>query len=188
MSALGLGLDLVEVESFGRQLDAAGTTFVGSTFTPGELAAARRAGGPGSAALARHLAARFAAKEAFVKAWSMARAGAPPAMASVGWHDIEVVSDDWGRPALRLGGATLRAVRDTLGPVETALSLTHEDSVAAAVVVITPGSGPTWQGATREQAAAGGRGPAGGHGPAGAHLAPDGLVGPSGRVQEGVAP
>ena len=138
MSVLGLGLDLVEVGPFARQLSVVGTTFTESTFTPGELARARAVDGPGTPAVARHLAARFAAKEAFVKAWSMARRGAPPAMDAVAWHDLEVVVDDWGRPSLHVGGLTLQRLRETLGDVEVVLSVTHEDSVAGAVVVLTP--------------------------------------------------
>ena len=138
MSVLGLGLDLVEVEPFARQLSVVGTSFTESTFTPGELARARAVDGPGTPAVARHLAARFAAKEAFVKAWSMARRGAPPAMDGVAWHDLEVVVDDWGRPSLHVGGPTLQRLRETLGDVEVVVSLTHEDTVAGAVVVLTP--------------------------------------------------
>ena len=115
-----------------------GTTFTESTFTPAELARARAVDGPGTPAVARHLAARFAAKEAFVKAWSMARRGAPPAMDAVAWHDLEVRVDDWGRPSLHVGGPTLQRLRETLGDVEVVLSLTHEDTVAGAVVVLTP--------------------------------------------------
>ncbi len=136
MTLLGLGLDLVEVEPFARQLAVVGTSFAEQTFTPGELARAASTEQPGSTGFARHLAARFAAKEAFVKAWSMARAGLPPAMKEVAWQDLEVVLDDWGRPSLRLAGRTSVRVAETLGRVSIAVSLTHEDSVAAAVVVI----------------------------------------------------
>jgi holo-[acyl-carrier protein] synthase len=153
MSVLGLGLDLVEVEPFARQLALVGSSFAESTFTMGELARARAVDGPGSAAVARHLAARFAAKEAFVKAWSMARRGTPPAMDAVAWHDLEVVLDDWGRPSLLVGGPTLERLRETLGDVEVVLSMTHEDSVAGAVVVLAPADGeprgvPAHSGAT----------------------------------------
>ena len=134
---LGLGLDLVEVEGFHEQLRRAGTSFGEGTFTPGEIAAAMESGNPASVAFARHLAARFAAKEAFVKAWSMGRAGREPAMPSVRWREIEVVGDSWGRPRLVLAGETERRLRDTLGEVEVSVSLTHEDSVAGAVVVLS---------------------------------------------------
>ena len=52
------------------------------------------------------------------------------------WRDVEVVTDGWGRPMLTLHGALAAAVATTLGPIDTHLSLTHEPSMAAAVVVI----------------------------------------------------
>lgn len=136
-AVLGLGLDLVEVEPFHEQLNRSGTSFGEGTFTPGETAAAMDSGEPTGTAFARHLAARFAAKEAFVKAWSMGRAGLEPAMEEVCWREIEVVNDSWGRPRLVLAGSTKQRLRETMGEVEVSISLTHEDTVAAAVVVIT---------------------------------------------------
>ncbi|MGI9576642.1 MAG: holo-ACP synthase AcpS [Microthrixaceae bacterium] len=137
MGVLGLGIDLVEVGSFGEQLVRAGSTFGEGTFTADELAAALKAGECGTPAFARHLAARFAAKESFVKAWSMGRAGMEPAMTNIRWHEIEIHSDSWGRPRLRLSGETARLVADAFGAVEISVSMTHEDSMAAAVAVIS---------------------------------------------------
>ena len=72
---LGVGVDVVDVAAFREQLADAASRFATGVFTIGERqAAASRASGDA----ARHLAARFAAKEAFVKAWSTARFGRPP--------------------------------------------------------------------------------------------------------------
>jgi holo-[acyl-carrier protein] synthase len=142
VSVLGVGLDVVDVATFSSQLELDGTSFLGSTFTPAELATAAEVGeNQGEEARVRHLAARFGAKEAFVKAWSMARLGRAPALASVRWQEIEVGRDAWGRPVLRLTGRTADAVADTLGPVSAALSISHDGPVAAAVVVLDPGAG-----------------------------------------------
>lgn len=139
MSVLGVGLDVVDVASFSSQLELDGTAFVASTFTPAEIAVAAEVGDlHGEEARARHLAGRFGAKEAFVKAWSMARLGRAPALPSVRWHEIEVGRDAWGRPVLRLIGCTADAVADTLGAVSTSLSISHDGPVAAAVVVLDP--------------------------------------------------
>lgn len=133
---LGVGLDVVDVDAFGAQLADAASGFVEATFRPGE----RRAGPstPG-ARRAQHLAGRFAAKEALVKAWSSARRGQPPALPSVDLRDIEVVDDGYGRPALRLHGSVASAVR-ALAPSSTSvvahLSISHDGHVAAAVVVL----------------------------------------------------
>lgn len=119
---LGLGVDLVFVPDFARQLEVPGTRFL-EVFTGAERRAVerrvadRRVDSGGSAA--DHYAARWAAKEAFIKAWSVAIAGqAPPiAPSDVVWQEIEVYSDAWSRPLLRLHGAVAREVTRTLGPI-----------------------------------------------------------------------
>jgi len=74
-------------------------------------------------------AARFAAKEAFVKALGTGlREG-------LRWTDIEVRTDRRGRPELGLHGAALRAFKQA-GGQRTHLSFTHEGGVAAAIVVL----------------------------------------------------
>lgn len=126
----GVGVDLVDLAAFRRQLDDPASTFLEAVFTVGErrYAATRPSRDP-----ARHLAARYAAKEAFLKAWSAGNRGARPAEKAVDYREIEVVCDDWGRPGLRLHGRVARA----LGPgLRTWLSLTHDGGYAAAYVVL----------------------------------------------------
>ena len=131
MSIRAIGIDLVGVESFAEQLGSVGSAFAERTFTVGEL---RAAGGPSGAA--QHLAGRYAAKEAFVKAFSGARPGRAPAIPDMDWREVEVVPDVWGRPTLVLHGDLAAAVQATLGEVVVHLSITHEPTMAAAVVVI----------------------------------------------------
>ena len=77
-------------------------------------------------------AARFAAKEAFVKALGTGlRAG-------MRWTDIEVSVDEGGRPELVLHRAAARALERS-GAGRVHLSFTHEGGVAAAIVVIEDG-------------------------------------------------
>ncbi len=125
---------MVAVPEFAEQLARPGTAFA-RAFTPGERrACAGQDRDP--AAQAKHYAARWAAKEAFVKAWSAAVYGRPPVLPEAEMREIEVVSDAWGRPALRLRGAVAEAVRDSLGGVVLHVSLSHDGDVAAAYVVI----------------------------------------------------
>jgi holo-[acyl-carrier protein] synthase len=131
MPIRAIGIDLVGVESFAEQLGSVGSAFAERTFTVGEL---RAAGGPSGAA--QHLAGRYAAKEAFVKAFSGARPGRAPAIPDMDWRQVEVVPDMWGRPTLVLHGDLAAAVRATLGEVGVHLSITHEPTMAAAVVVL----------------------------------------------------
>lgn len=130
MRTLGVGVDTVHVPAFRDQLADPASSFVRGTFTEAERAcAAARPGGD----TARHLAARFAAKEAFIKAWSGARWGQAPQMDRADLRQIEVVSDPWGRPSLVLHGAVADAVA-RLGAVRVHVSLSHDGDQAIALV------------------------------------------------------
>ena len=142
MSILGLGLDVVDVTGFADRLDEPGSDFVDGTFTVGEQADA--AFGSGDRTL--RLAGRYAAKEAFVKAWSAARFGRPPALPSVDLRAIEIRLDGHGRPSLALHGevseelSSLAVQLELRGEIVTHVSLSHDGGVAAAVVVLSVAS------------------------------------------------
>ncbi|MEP9391713.1 MULTISPECIES: holo-ACP synthase AcpS [Gordonia] len=127
MAVLGVGIDIVSVPEFAEQLSQPGTTF-SDRFTVGE----RRDSAAGTGEDARHLAARWAAKEAVVKAWSVSRFARSPLLPLIRHSDIEVITDNWGRPAIRLAGEIAEHLRDTLVHV----SLTHDGPSAAAVAII----------------------------------------------------
>lgn len=129
---LGVGIDLVTVSDFRAQLDDPASTLRQGTFTPRELEDTRHRP---SHDQALHLASRFAAKEAFIKAWSAGAFGRPPVLPRVDLREIEVTTDHFGRPALRLHGAVAQAVA-TLGKTRIHLSLTHEVAICAAVAVL----------------------------------------------------
>jgi holo-[acyl-carrier protein] synthase len=112
----GVGIDLLEVRRLERAMERH-PRLADRVFTPGELAYARARGRPG-----RHLAARFAAKEAAVKALGLRH---------FGLRDIEVVAGE--PPTLRLHGRAADAARER--GVELQVSLTHAHEMAAAVVV-----------------------------------------------------
>ncbi len=141
MTVLGLGLDVVDLAGFAAQLADPASGFAAATFTPAELADVAPVGPRRTASLA----GRFAAKEAFVKAWSTARRGRPPALATIDLRHVEVVTDGWGRPALALHGAVAASLAqlalELAGPGDpvdlvTHLSLSHDGPTAAAVVVL----------------------------------------------------
>lgn len=128
MTVVGVGVDLVHVPSFVDQLDLPGTRFEG-VFLPGELRDARgRTTDPG-----RHLAARWAAKEAVVKAWSASMHGEAPVMSEHVHHLIELVADAWGRPRIRLHGDVARH----LDGHALEVSLSHDGDYAVAYVILT---------------------------------------------------
>ena len=147
LEVVGIGLDGVAVETFAEQLDTEGSTFLSGAFTAGERSdvVATRGGpsGAGRRVDARRLASRFAAKEAFVKAWSNTRFGTSPQLATWSPSDIEVVVDAWGRSRLRLHGPVARTVADHFGDDWALhLSCSHDGPLAAAIVVLaaTPSS------------------------------------------------
>jgi len=120
---LGLGLDLVDIARMARILDgppARVERFVARVFTVGE-----RAYCDARVDRASRYAARFAAKEAALKAL-----GVP---AGLRFQELEVVRGE-GAPALVLSGAASEAAR-RLGVSRLHLSITHDGGTAAAVVV-----------------------------------------------------
>lgn len=127
MGIVGVGIDLVSIPDFAEQVDQPGTVF-SETFTPGE----RRDASDKSSSAARHLAARWAAKEAVIKAWSGSRFAQRPVLREDIHRDIEVVTDMWGRPRVRLSGDIAKHLTDVIIHV----SLTHEADTAAAVAIL----------------------------------------------------
>ena len=149
-TVLTVGTDLVHVPGFSAQLDQPGTVFAQRTFTARELREARRRSQERGSIPAQHLAARWAAKESFIKAWSQAHvlrarsrgtSTSPVILAEdVDWREIEVVTDRWGRPSLRLSGTVAHAVERSLGeevstPGCWPVSLSHDGDYAAAIVL-----------------------------------------------------
>lgn len=122
MGVVGLGMDVCSVERIARVLAGPnGARFRERVFTPGEVATCE-----GRSEAATAYAARFAAKEALVKAL-----GAPP---GVRWRDMEVVRAASGAPGFTLSGVAAREVERRGARVLLALS--HDAGVAAATVVL----------------------------------------------------
>ena len=86
------------------------------------------------AAAAQHYAARFAAKEAALKALGTGWSG------GVGWRDVEVANDAAGRPELVFRGAALELLRRS-GATCAHLSLSHTSEHAVAQVILERGAG-----------------------------------------------
>ncbi len=127
MAIVGVGIDVVSIPGFAEQVDQPGTVFA-ETFTPGE----RRDAADKSSVASRHLAARWAAKEAVIKAWSSSRFAQRPVLPEAIYRDIEVITDMWGRPKVRLTGA----IAEHLEGVTVHVSLTHDGDTAAAVAIL----------------------------------------------------
>jgi holo-[acyl-carrier protein] synthase len=122
---IGIGVDLTEVPRIADALanPRTGARFEARVFTPGEIAYCRR-----RRAAAESFAARFAAKEAAMKALGRGFLGG-----GVGWQQIEVVRGR-GRPTLVLSGRA-RQEAEKLGIARLHLSLTHTEKFAVAYVI-----------------------------------------------------
>jgi holo-[acyl-carrier protein] synthase len=118
---VGIGIDLCPISRMARAMERHGGRFEERVFTAAERAYCRA-----RANAAEHFAARFAAKEALLKAL-----GVPPGLS---WHELEVCSGGDGAPRLALSGEAARAAA-ARGADALHLSLSHSGDMAAAVVV-----------------------------------------------------
>lgn len=123
--ALRLGVDLVEIRQVAESISRFGDRYLRRIYTEGELGYAAGAGD----CAPRHLAARFAAKEAAIKALDLAEA-------PLDWRLIEVRRERSGRCHLALHG-TVRDAAIRLGSNHLALSMSHDGEYAVAVVIAT---------------------------------------------------
>jgi holo-[acyl-carrier protein] synthase len=117
-----LGFDLAQISAIGESLRIFGERLAQRLFNPHELAYANS----GHGVQAQRLAARFAAKEAVIKALRLSEAG-------VDWRDIEVVKLSGGSCAISLHGRVAQlAAAMRVGALS--VSLSHEGDYAGAVV------------------------------------------------------
>jgi holo-[acyl-carrier protein] synthase len=124
MPVLGIGIDLVEVKRIRDLLQRHGDRFKKRMFSDEEVAYCEL-----FAESAIPYAARFAAKEAAVKALGTGFAG------EVGFADVEVTRLPTGQPELRFhGGAKARA--EALGVQRSWVTLTHTSEHAMAQVLL----------------------------------------------------
>jgi holo-[acyl-carrier protein] synthase len=124
MSLLGIGVDLVECARIQHSLDRFGDRFLHRVFTDGEIEYSNSMKFP-----ARHLAARFAAKEAVSKAFGT---GIGKAM---GWRDIDVRKKPSGEPYLVFTGHAEEMAKSR-GVTSALITLSHTDNYAMASVVL----------------------------------------------------
>src|SRR5881275_2007712 len=115
MSVLGIGVDLVECARIQHSLDRFGQKFLQRVFTQGEIGYSMSMKFP-----ARHLAARFAAKEAVSKAFGTGIGK------SMGWRDIDVRKKPSGEPFLVFSGPAKELGRQR-GVTNALISLSHTD-------------------------------------------------------------
>lgn len=118
--AIGCGVDVVELSRLRQAITRGGEAFLRRIFTPHELAYARAR----RRTMLLHLAGRFAAKEAVIKAMSQLDHRRVPSM-----KQIEIRNDRMGRPSILLHDRRIH--RLTIH-----ISLSHVESVAVASAIV----------------------------------------------------
>jgi holo-[acyl-carrier protein] synthase len=120
-SMLSVGVDIIEISRIARTLESFGERFLRRVYTPAEVAYCR--------GRVPELAARFAAKEAISKALGTGLVG-------ITWSEMEVLADRRGKPTVSLSGRA-RSRAETIHLNQWAVSLSHSDDLAIAMVVAT---------------------------------------------------
>lgn len=120
----GIGVDIAAISRFQGFINKQNQAIMKRLFTGQELETCNRRKDAASC-----MAARFAAKEAFLKALGTGlREG-------ISWHDMEVVNDSAGKPELSISGKAKLFCSD-FNISRTFLSLSHDGGNAIAMVVL----------------------------------------------------
>lgn len=120
----GTGVDLVDTARIRRLLARHGERFLQRVFTPEERAFCLQTADP-----APHLAARFAVKEALVKALGTGFSG------GITFQDISTSREAGGRPRVKLQGEA-NNVAQTQGISAIQVSMSHEKDHAVAFIIL----------------------------------------------------
>ena len=120
----GIGVDLVDIARFERSI-ARTPRLLDRLFSPGERMLKPRS-----------LAARYAAKEALIKALGGSD--------GVHWSEIEIASEPSGKPVFRLTGSTAGVLAER-GITAVHLSMSHDAGIATAYVIAETTDAPRGQ-------------------------------------------
>ena len=112
---LGTGIDIIEIDRIQKAIERWGDHFLTHVFTKEEIAYAQKNKFP-----AQHFAARFAAKEAVLKAFGD--------NAHINWKDIRIVNDTHGKPHCIFNDKKFK------NKILISISHTHIYAVASAII------------------------------------------------------
>jgi len=120
----GLGIDMVEVGRIRKALNRWGERFLCRVFTSEERDYCKRKAHPEES-----FAARFAAKEAVLKAIGTGLSG------EISWTDVEIVNHKSGKPEVKLG----KKITQRIGNKKILLSISHTKEFAIAFAILVDG-------------------------------------------------
>lgn len=123
MRIIGHGMDLIETQRIDRIRQEHPDRFLERILTPRERAYCERRKFP-----LPHIAGRFAAKEAILKALGTGWRG------QIAWTDMEILNDEAGKPQVALSGHT-EVIARGLGVSRILLSITHTEHYASASAI-----------------------------------------------------
>lgn len=139
MTVLGLGHDVVDVAAFGGQLTEPGSRMRG-LFSVREVRQTMARAAAKHDGEAVHLAAKWAGKEAVLKAWeeALGKLPSPYTLDNFPWTKVEILDDGRGRPHVVLDPDVERTLRESLVGVRPQwhISLSHDGPVASAVAML----------------------------------------------------
>ena len=124
----GSGVDIVEVFRMKDAIDKWGDNFLKKIFTDREIRYSNS-----KRFSCQHFAARFAAKEAVVKAFG------EPKKFPIRWTEIEVINDDEGKPAIKFYNDALK-LKNRKRIDKVVLSMSHSKNYAVANVILLKGA------------------------------------------------
>jgi len=114
-----IGVDIVEIERIESAIKRGGERFLSRIYTETELKTCRDR--------LSSLASRFAAKEAVMKVLGTGGIG-------IAWREIEILTDDNGRPSVKLYGQALNKAEElNLKELSVNLSDSKQHTVAVAI-------------------------------------------------------
>jgi holo-[acyl-carrier protein] synthase len=123
MAVVGVGTDMVDCQRIEQMIQRHGDRFLERVFSAEEIAYCLRGKRP-----AEHFAARFAAKEAILKALGTGWIG------KIAWADMALLPDTLGKPVLRLTGHTAElAAEQKITRWHVSMSHTRTQAVAVAI-------------------------------------------------------
>ncbi|MCX5885161.1 MAG: holo-ACP synthase [Proteobacteria bacterium] len=125
---MGIGIDITEVKRI-EELSLRHKEFLTRVYTPREIEFCTKKRNK-----YQHLAARFAAKESVLKALGTGWSG------RIGWTDVEVVNDRWGKPEVNTYGRVKEIVQERrIKKILVSLSHCRDYAVACAQVITERG-------------------------------------------------
>lgn len=124
MLIVSTGVDIVEVSRIKRAINKWRDKFLKRIFTEKEISYSNQ-----KSASHQHLAARFAAKEAVLKAFG------DSTIHRVEWTNVEILNDEFGKPIVKLFGEALKA-KQNKNITDIIISMSHTRTYAVANAIL----------------------------------------------------